>query len=182
MCDFKLAGFCGETEEDHLQTLSLIEHVGYDMAYMFAYSLREKTHAHRNYEDDVPEETKQRRLAEIIATFRKSTLQRYEAQIGDIQLVLVEGPNKRAPESELMGRNDTGHRVVCPMVPVRDERGGGGGGMVGREVVPVPGDYVEVEIVSTTFASLRGKPRRIMRLTQFCDQGNEVSELYEQYV
>ena len=63
-------GFCGETEEDHKDTLRLVRAVGYDMAYMFAYSMREKTPAHRNYVDDVPDDVKQRRLTELIAVFR----------------------------------------------------------------------------------------------------------------
>ncbi|KAJ0974158.1 hypothetical protein J5N97_016123 [Dioscorea zingiberensis] len=91
-----ICGFCGETELEHADTLSLVKIVGYDMAYMFAYSMRERTHAHRNYVDDVPENIKQRRLTELIDVFRESTGQRYDSQVGTIQLVLVEGPNKRA--------------------------------------------------------------------------------------
>ncbi|KAJ0649163.1 putative tRNA-2-methylthio-N(6)-dimethylallyladenosine synthase [Helianthus annuus] len=68
-----ICGFCEETEEEHQDTLSLVRAVGYDMAYMFAYSMREKTHAHRNYTDNVPEEVKQRRLTELIEAFREST-------------------------------------------------------------------------------------------------------------
>ncbi|ONH95293.1 hypothetical protein PRUPE_7G061800 [Prunus persica] len=64
-------------EEEHADTLSLVKAVGYDMAYMFAYSMREKTHAHRNYVDDVPEKVKQRRLTELIEAFRESTGQCY---------------------------------------------------------------------------------------------------------
>ncbi|KAI3901105.1 hypothetical protein MKW92_040652 [Papaver armeniacum] len=74
-----ICGFCGETEEEHADTISLLKAVGYDMAYMFAYSMREKTHAHRNYNDD---------------TFRETTGQCYDSQVGTVQLVLVEGPNK----------------------------------------------------------------------------------------
>ncbi|CAO2142207.1 unnamed protein product [Urochloa humidicola] len=68
-----ITGFCGETEDEHADTLTLVRAVGYDMAYMLAYSMREKTHAHRNYEDDVPEDVKQRRLTELINTFRETT-------------------------------------------------------------------------------------------------------------
>jgi tRNA-N(6)-(isopentenyl)adenosine-37 thiotransferase enzyme MiaB len=64
-----ISGFCGETEEEHHETLSLLEHVKYDHAYMFAYSQREKTHAHHKFEDNVPQETKSRRLQEVIATY-----------------------------------------------------------------------------------------------------------------
>lgn len=106
-----IAGFCGETEQDHVDTVSLIEMVGYDMAYMFAYSLREKTHAHRNYEDDVPEESKQRRLSELIDVFRRTTVPRFESQIGTNQLVLITGQNKR-DATEWIGHSDKGHRVI----------------------------------------------------------------------
>lgn len=163
------AGFCGETEEDHEETIELLEEVGYDMAYMFAYSMREKTHAHRNYTDNVPEHIKQRRLAEMIATFRRTTLPRFESQLGTTQLVLVEGCNKRAPDTELIGKSDKGHKVIFSNLPVVDcllsssleseeildtvnmERSG-------QMVELKPGDFVEVRITGTTVASLRGEP------------------------
>ena len=66
-----ISGFCGETEEDHAQTLSLMRAVRFDKAYMFAYSLREGTNAHRKLDDDVPEEVKQRRLREVIEVFNE---------------------------------------------------------------------------------------------------------------
>jgi tRNA A37 methylthiotransferase MiaB len=74
-------GFCGETEADHEQTLSLLDAVGYDMAYMFAYSVREKTHAHRRFEDDVPEDVKKRRLAEVIHTYRRRAAERFQEMV-----------------------------------------------------------------------------------------------------
>lgn len=113
-----ITGFCGETEEEHRDTLTLVEQVGYDMAYMFAYSMRDKTHAARTYVDDVHPDVKQRRLAELIDTFRSTTGQRFTALVGSTQLVLVDGPNKRNAEGELIGRNDMGHRVVFPKLPL----------------------------------------------------------------
>lgn len=77
-------GFCGETEADHRETLSLLDAVGYDMAYMFAYSVREKTHAHRRFEDDVTDDVKKRRLAEVIDTFRRRAIERQKAQVGQM--------------------------------------------------------------------------------------------------
>ncbi|KAL7193009.1 hypothetical protein ACSBR2_024762 [Camellia fascicularis] len=156
-----ICGFCGETEEEHQDTLSLIKTVGYDMAYMFAYSMREKTHAHRNYVDDVPDAVKQRRLTELIEAFRESTGQCYDSQIGTVQLVLVEGPNKRAPEIELIGKSDRGHRVYFTNLPVPD-----------REVYdgnrnPRVGDYVEVRISKSTRASLFGEALAITKLSSF---------------
>ncbi|GMI94042.1 hypothetical protein like AT4G36390 [Hibiscus trionum] len=157
-----ICGFCGETEEEHADTLSLIKAVGYDMAFMFAYSMREKTHAHRNYSDDVPEEVKQRRLTELIKAFHESTCQRYDSQVGTIQLVLVEGPNRKAPETELVGKSDRGHKVSFANLPLpdRDNRTDG-------KRIPAVGDYVEVHITKSTRTSLHGKALAITKLTTF---------------
>ncbi|CAL5188100.1 unnamed protein product [Lathyrus oleraceus] len=156
-----ICGFCGETEEDHSDTLSLVKEVGYDMAYMFAYSMREKTHAHRNYVDDVPEETKQRRLTELIETFRESTGKCYDEQVGTTQLVLVEGPNKRAPDTELIGKSDKGHRVLFVNLPILDRED------VNTKRNPVVGDYVEVRITRSSRASLFGNALAITKLSSF---------------
>jgi len=147
-----ISGFCGETEDDHADTLSLVRAVGYDMAYMFSYSMREKTHAHRNYEDDVPDDVKQRRLTELINTFRETTRKIYDSQVGTTQLVLVEGPNKRAPEAELFGKTDRGHKVSFTSLPVPHTSEGDGA----RK--PVVGDLVEVKILRSSTASLSGEP------------------------
>jgi MiaB/RimO family radical SAM methylthiotransferase len=145
-----ISGFCGETEEEHAETLTLVRAVGYDMAYMFAYSMREKTHAHRNYVDDVPDDVKQRRLAELISTFRETTSKIYDSQVGTVQLVLVEGPNKRAPETEMIGKTDRGHRVSFATVPVPHT-------FEGDELrKPVVGDFIEVKITKSSTASLSG--------------------------
>lgn len=159
---FFIAGFCGETEEEHEDTLSLIKSVGYDMAYMFAYSMREKTHAHRNYVDDVPDDVKQRRLAELIEAFRESTGQCFDSQVGTIQLVLVEGPNKRAPQTELIGKSDRGHRVSFVNLPLLDRNDN-----VNNKRNPVVGDYVEVQILKSTRASLFGEALAITKLSSF---------------
>lgn len=157
-----ICGFCGETEEEHEDTLSLIKSVGYDMAYMFAYSMREKTHAHRNYVDDVPDDVKQRRLAELIEAFRESTGQCFDSQVGTIQLVLVEGPNKRAPQTELIGKSDRGHRVSFVNLPLLDRNDN-----VNNKRNPVVGDYVEVQILKSTRASLFGEALAITKLSSF---------------
>ncbi|XP_051148955.1 CDK5RAP1-like protein isoform X2 [Andrographis paniculata] len=165
-----ICGFCGETEEDHQQTLSLVRAVGYDMAFMFAYSMREKTHAHRNYVDDIPDKVKQRRLTELIEAFRESTGQCYDSKIGSVQLVLVEGPNKRAPDSELIGKSDRGHRVSFTNLPVPDKNNNG----VNRN--PNVGDYVEVQVSKSTRASLHGEALAITKLSSFyADMHEEVS-------
>lgn len=144
-----------------MDTLSLIKTVGYDMAFMFAYSMREKTHAHRNYVDDVPDEIKQRRLTELIEAFRENTGQCYDSQIGSIQLVLVEGPNKRAPDTELIGKSDKGHRVIFVNQPIPDRED------VNTKRNPVVGDFVEVLISRSTKASLFGEALAITKLSSF---------------
>lgn len=157
-----ICGFCGETEEEHEDTVTLIKAVGYDMAYMFAYSMREKTHAHRNYIDDVPEEVKQRRLTELIEAFRESTGQCFDSQVGTVQLVLVEGPNKRAPDTELIGKSDRGHRVSFVNLPVPhwdDDFNG--------KRNPIVGDYVEVRILKSSRASLFGEALAVTKLSSF---------------
>ncbi|KAL0295186.1 UNVERIFIED_CONTAM: CDK5RAP1-like protein [Sesamum angustifolium] len=162
-----ICGFLWETEEDHQDTLSLIRAVGYDMAYMFAYSMREKTHAHRNYDDDVPDSVKQRRLTELIETFRESTGKCYDSKIGSVQLVLVEGPNKRAPDTELIGRSDRGHRVSFTNLPVQDRN------EHDNKRNPEVGDYVEVRILKSTRASLHGEALAITKLSSFYAEMHE---------
>ncbi|EOA16216.1 hypothetical protein CARUB_v10004356mg [Capsella rubella] len=163
-----ITGFCGETEEEHQETLSLVRAVGYDMAYMFAYSMREKTHAHRNYTDDVPEEVKQRRLTELIEAFRETTGPCFDSQVGSVQLVLVEGPNKRAPETELIGKTDKGHRVSFVTKPLFDKASLHNDGLKRN---PEIGDFVEVRIEKSTRASLYGEALAISKLSLFHDVG-----------
>lgn len=106
-----IAGFCGETEAQHRDTLSLMEQVRYDHAYMFMYSERPDTYAARKYEDDVPEAVKKRRLTEIIELQNRISLERNQAEVGRIHTVLVEGPSKRS-DAQLCGRTDSNKMVV----------------------------------------------------------------------
>ena len=108
-----IAGFCDETEEEHQDTLSLMKEVGYDMAYMFKYSERPKTLAERKFEDNVPEETKGRRLTEIIDLQMQSASSRTKLHVGKIQKVLVEGVSKKSKEHHF-GRNSENVVVVFP--------------------------------------------------------------------
>ncbi|KAE8297963.1 CDK5 regulatory subunit-associated protein 1 CDK5 activator-binding protein C42 [Larimichthys crocea] len=87
-----ISGFCGETEDDHQQTLSLIREVGYNVGFLFAYSMRKKTHAFHRLQDDVPAEVKQQRLEECISVFREEAAKVNGALVGSTELVLVEGP------------------------------------------------------------------------------------------
>lgn len=130
-----IAGFCGETEEDHRETLSLFEEVCFDTAFMFYYSERPGTLAARKYADDVSLEVKTRRLNEIIALQGKCSLKSYTGDIGKIFEVLVEGPSKKNPD-ELCGRASNNKMCVFP------------------DKVHRAGDYVNVKVVSATSATL----------------------------
>ena len=130
-----IAGFCSETEQDHLDTLSLMEEVGFDWAFMFAYSERPGTLAAKQYPDDVPPEVKNRRLNEIIALQGRKSLERYRSWVGKRVRVLVEGPSKRNPD-ELCGRASNSMMCVFPSAGQK------------------PGDYVELIVNDCTSATL----------------------------
>lgn len=140
-----ISGFCGESEADHADTLTLLEKVRFDKAFMFAYSMREKTHAHRQLLDDVPEPTKQRRLAEVIATFNKGARAANEAEVGSVQLVLVDGLSKKS-DGEWVGRTDGNRRVVLARRPLPSSLGLGSELEAVEEVDLQPGDYVAVHV------------------------------------
>ncbi|TNV71909.1 hypothetical protein FGO68_gene2946 [Halteria grandinella] len=113
-----ICGFCDETEEEFNDTISLIEKVEYDMAFLFAYSMREKTHAHRRMEDNVPEAVKKERLIKMIDTFKKHQLIKQKAEIGKYHLVMVDG-NGRLGETQLTGLTDTNKRAVFQQIESR---------------------------------------------------------------
>ena len=108
-----ISGFCTETEEEHKDTLSLMEAVKYDFGYMFSYSERPNTQAQRKLNDDVPVETKKRRLQEIIDLQMKHAFIRNKEQVGKTHKVLVEGVSKKSKE-ELYGRNSQNTVIVFP--------------------------------------------------------------------
>ena len=126
-----IAGFCHETEEEHADTVSLMTRVGYEQAFMFAYSEREGTSAARNLEDDVPEDVKQRRLQEIIDAFRAAAAKNQEKEVGRVHLCTVEGTSKKNPE-ELTGKTDTSKWVVFADDPVGIYGGDEAEGVSGR--------------------------------------------------
>ncbi len=105
-----IIGFCGETEEDHQLTLSLMKEVEYDYGYMFAYSERPGTPAHKKMEDDVPAEVKQRRLTEVIALQGALSRKRMEGYVGRTHEILIEGTSKKN-ENQWKGRNS--QNAVC---------------------------------------------------------------------
>ncbi len=108
-----ISGFPTETEQDHLDTLSLMEYVKYDFGFMFAYSERPGTLAARKMKDDVPEEIKKRRLREIIDLQQKHGLYRTRQHLGKTEEVLIEGPSKKS-DQHWMGRNSQNTVVVFP--------------------------------------------------------------------
>ncbi|KAM9409646.1 mitochondrial tRNA methylthiotransferase CDK5RAP1 [Pholidichthys leucotaenia] len=145
-----ISGFCGETEADHQQTLSLIREVGYNVGFLFAYSMRKKTHAFHRLQDDVPAEVKQRRLKECVEVFREEASKVNAALIGSTQLVLVEGESKRSAD-DLCGRTDGNVKVNFPKEDVVAQP-------EGSSTTPVrAGDYVVVKILSASSQSLRGR-------------------------
>ncbi len=133
-----ITGFCGETETEHQETLSLLNEVRYDYAFTFIYSERPNTPAAKKLADDVPIETKQRRLAEIIQLQQRISLELYQQSIGKTYDVLIEGESKRSCE-HWMGRTDTNRVVVFPKT--------------GESV----GDVVPVKITGATSATLFGE-------------------------
>jgi tRNA-2-methylthio-N6-dimethylallyladenosine synthase len=108
-----ITGFCGETEEQHKETVSMMEEVRYDFAYLFKYSERPGTLAQRKYADDVPEETKLRRLQEVIALQQKYSAEKVKEAVGKIHRVLIEGTSKKSEEM-FFGRNTQNTVVVFP--------------------------------------------------------------------
>jgi len=134
-----IAGFCSETEEEHQETLSMMDYVKYDFAYMFFYSERPGTLAAKRYADDIPEEIKKRRLKEIVALQQQHSHERLQGQLGKVQKVLIEGLSKKS-DQDYSGRSDQNATVVFP-VDARFK----------------PGDYVHVLAEKCTSATLIGK-------------------------
>ncbi|PQJ80529.1 tRNA (N6-isopentenyl adenosine(37)-C2)-methylthiotransferase MiaB [Polaribacter porphyrae] len=132
-----IVGFCGETEQDHQDTLELMEYVKYDYGFMFAYSERPGTLAGKKMEDDVPNEVKKRRLQEVIDLQRKHGLYRTQQHLGKIEEVLIEGTSKKNP-NEWKGRNTQNIVVVFP-----------------KEHYKL-GDFVNVKINDCTSGTLKG--------------------------
>ena len=163
-----IAGFCGETETEHEDTVSLIRQVKYESAFMFAYSMREKTGAARRLTDDVPEATKKRRLAEIIAAQREEALLANEAEIGKIVCVLVDGAARKDKTEKLAGRTCANKRVVVRRATAserfdRDKEMGFG-------VADVPlriGEYVAARVTGANASTLFAEPVARTTLSEF---------------
>lgn len=134
-----IAGFCGETEEEHQDTLSLMEYVQYDFGFMFAYSDRPGTPAHKKMVDDIPEDVKKRRLTEIINLQQQHAKIRMDSYVGKVHEVLIEGNSKR-DENFWYGRISQNAVMVFPKTE-------------GTQV----GDFVMVKANSCTSATLLGE-------------------------
>ena len=133
-----ISGFCSETEDEHKDTLSLMEYVKYDFGFMFNYSERPNTQAQRKLEDDISDEVKKRRLKEIIDLQMQHSYFRNQEHVGKVHKILVEGVSKKS-DNELFGRNTQNSVVVFP-----------------RENYKA-GQYVNVEVYECTSATLKGK-------------------------
>jgi tRNA-2-methylthio-N6-dimethylallyladenosine synthase len=134
-----ITGFCTESDDEHKETVSMMEYVQFDFAYMFMYSERPGTLAAKRYADDIPEEVKAARLTEIVALQQKYSLVRLQRQIGKVQKVLIEGFSKKS-KNDYAGRTDQNAMMVFPV----DERF-------------KPGQYVNVMAERSTTATLMGR-------------------------
>ncbi|MFZ4056592.1 MAG: tRNA (N6-isopentenyl adenosine(37)-C2)-methylthiotransferase MiaB [Ferruginibacter sp.] len=132
-----ITGFCTETEEDHQQSMELMEYCHYDLAYMYFYSERPGTLAARRFKDDIPESIKKRRLQEMINLHRIHSLESMQREVGKTFNVLIEGTSKKN-ENDLFGRNDQNKVVVFPK------------GNLSK------GNYVKIKVNSCTAGTLIG--------------------------
>jgi len=134
-----ITGFCSETDEEHQDTLSMMDYVQYDFAYMFMYSERPGTLAAKRYADDIPEPVKRQRLKDIVAKQQAHSFVRLQSQVGSVQRVLIEGFSKKS-DNDYCGRSDNNAMVVFPV----------GDGYK-------PGQYVNVLVERSTTATLIGR-------------------------
>jgi len=133
-----ITGFCTETDEEHADTLSMMDYVHYDFAYMFMYSERPGTLAAKRYADDIPDQVKRNRLKEVVAKQQEHSYIRLQSQLGKVQKVLIEGFSKKS-DKDYCGRSDQNAMVVFPV----------------NENYK-PGQYVNVLVERTTTATLIG--------------------------
>ncbi len=133
-----ICGFCGETEEEHKETLSIMKEAKFDFAYMYMYSERPKTLAERKFKDDVPEDVKKARLTEVINLQQENSLSAHKEFIGKTQEILIEGLSRKS-ELHQVGRNQNNIKVVFP-----------------KTALPI-GSYVQVKITNCTSATLLGE-------------------------
>lgn len=148
-----ITGFCGETVEDHNETLDLIERVKYNYIYSFPYSMRNKTHAYHKLDDDVERTVKLERSQEIVNLFRNLADELNSRLVGSVQLVLIESDSRRS-ENDWLGRIDTNIKTILPKTEVYDRQ-------TGAVRHTAPGDYVVCEITKANSQTLTGEPLAI---------------------
>lgn len=146
-----ICGFCDETDDDHRQTVDIVENVGYYIAYIFAYSMRDKTYAYHHLNDNVPQSIKIQRLIELNQVYRQLSTQMNRQLIGQRQLILVEGVSKKSPD-ELYGRNEANQKVIIPK------------SLSNQYMI---GDFLDVEITDCTPVTLMARPIRTTSITEF---------------
>ena len=134
-----ITGFCSETEEEHQETISIIEYSNYSMSYMFFYSERPGTLAARKYEDDIPLEVKKRRLNEVIRVQNAISLKHNQKDIGKVFKVLIEGDSKKS-DQDFKGRNSQNKMFVFP-----------------KQDGLKAGDYTWVKVESVSSATMKGQ-------------------------
>lgn len=153
-----ISGFCGETEEDHEETMDLIRQVKYNYIFAFPYSMRDKTHAYHNLKDDLAHEIKVRRVKEIIDLFRSQATEINNRLIGTHQLVLVDTPSRRTDEN-WRGRVDTNVKTILPKCELPSRIDGS------TRQIQI-GDYVVCLITEANSQTLHAKP---LYITSQCD-------------
>ena len=135
-----ITGFCSETEDEHRDTLSVMEYCGYDFSYMFFYSERPGTLAERRYDDDIPTDVKKRRLAEVVAMQNRLSAESNRKDLGKTFKVLIEGNSKKS-DADWMGRSSQNKVIVFPKGDTNYKKG----------------DYVFVKVNNCTQATLLGE-------------------------
>lgn len=161
-----IAGFCGETDLEHADTISLMKLVNYTYCFMYQYSMREKTRAYHRLADDVPPQVKSSRYLEMLDTFQQSATRLNKAKVGQTHLVLVDQLSKRS-DRDLSGRNDNNTLVNFENIPLPylddvnlqlDHT---------RKSNPKIGDYVACKLLSATSQSFRAQPLYLCTLQSF---------------
>ncbi|XP_011185303.2 CDK5RAP1-like protein [Zeugodacus cucurbitae] len=153
-----ICGFCGETEDEFKDTLTLMKLVRYNVAFLFAYSMRERTTAHRRYKDDVPATVKTERLQQMVQVFRQEATELHKFFVGREELILIEGKSKRSDQC-WFGRNDANIKVIVPNVMLTDDK------EINREISM--GDFVVAKITDSNSQVLKGTPLSISSIAQF---------------
>ncbi|XP_025198231.1 CDK5 regulatory subunit-associated protein 1 [Melanaphis sacchari] len=154
-----IAGFCGETDKQFEDTISLMETVKYHNAFLFAYSMREKTTAYRRFKDDVPNEIKVERVKKMFSIFRRDAEILNKQYVNTEQLILIEGESRRGP-SQLCGRTDGNIKVIIPnsKLPIEESS-------LNQDIKP--GDYITVKIIESNSQVLKGIPLRHTSLQEY---------------